>query len=258
MGISIQAKTDVSFLFSGLSAQNNYNSLNSMSFLSDYASIKNGSYGKLMRAYYNKDASDEVKSVVNSSKSASQDDSVTIKNIRSDAGELMSAADKLLASGEESLFAQKEVEVKNEDGTTTKELQYDKDAIYSAVSKFAESYNNLLNGIVDSNNTRILSMGQSMVTSTSANAKLLAKVGITIGSDNTLSVDKEAFQKADMKTVESLFGATGSYGYGIQSKASFVDTYAKNDAAKASGLYTQDAVFTSTALGSGYNYSGII
>ena len=35
-------------------------------FLLDYASIKNGSYLKLMKAYYAEDANDTVKSLVNS------------------------------------------------------------------------------------------------------------------------------------------------------------------------------------------------
>lgn len=50
MGISIQAKTDYSYLFSGLSTSST-GSAGNLNFLSDYAAIKNGSYGKLMKAY---------------------------------------------------------------------------------------------------------------------------------------------------------------------------------------------------------------
>ena len=50
MSINIQAKTNYSFLFSGLSSSAS-NAL-SGNWLADYASIKNGSYGKLMKAYY--------------------------------------------------------------------------------------------------------------------------------------------------------------------------------------------------------------
>ena len=55
MSINIQAKTNYSFLFSGLSSSAS-NAL-SGNWLADYASIKNGSYGKLMKAYYAKDLS---------------------------------------------------------------------------------------------------------------------------------------------------------------------------------------------------------
>ena len=47
MSINIQAKTNYSFLFSGLSSSAS-NAL-SGNWLADYASIKNGSYGKLMK-----------------------------------------------------------------------------------------------------------------------------------------------------------------------------------------------------------------
>ena len=56
MSINIQAKTNYSFLFSGLSSSAS-NAL-SGNWLADYASIKNGSYGKLMKAYYAKDSGD--------------------------------------------------------------------------------------------------------------------------------------------------------------------------------------------------------
>ena len=52
MGISINvnAKQDYSYLFQSLSTSSG-SGLGNLNFLSDYASIKNGSYGKLMKAY---------------------------------------------------------------------------------------------------------------------------------------------------------------------------------------------------------------
>ena len=51
MSITIQARTDYSYLFSSLGTSSS--SGTNLNFLSDYASIKNGSYAKLMKAYYN-------------------------------------------------------------------------------------------------------------------------------------------------------------------------------------------------------------
>ncbi len=48
MSINVNAKNDYSFLFSGMSGSSGAN----LNFLSDYASIKNGSYGKLLKSYY--------------------------------------------------------------------------------------------------------------------------------------------------------------------------------------------------------------
>ena len=53
MSINIQAKTNYSFLFSGLSST--ASNAASSNWLADYASIKNGSYAKLMKAYYGKE-----------------------------------------------------------------------------------------------------------------------------------------------------------------------------------------------------------
>ena len=61
MSINIQARSNMTYLFSSLGsgAAGTANS----NFLSDYASIKNGSYGKLMKAYYGGMAKEETKSV---------------------------------------------------------------------------------------------------------------------------------------------------------------------------------------------------
>ena len=50
MNINVRARTDVSFLFSSLGS--GAAGVGGSNFLSDYASIKNGSYAKLMKAYY--------------------------------------------------------------------------------------------------------------------------------------------------------------------------------------------------------------
>ena len=46
--INVDSRQDYSYLFQGLSG----GSMGNLNFLSDYASIRNGSYGKLMKAYY--------------------------------------------------------------------------------------------------------------------------------------------------------------------------------------------------------------
>lgn len=48
--INMHLKNDYSFLFSGMSTSSG-GSLGNLNFLSDYQSIKNGSYGKLLKAY---------------------------------------------------------------------------------------------------------------------------------------------------------------------------------------------------------------
>lgn len=256
MGITINQRMDTSYLFSSMSKSTGAGS-DLSNILSDYASIKNGSYGKLMKAYYGSNANSSVKSMASSS-TAARDDSKTIASIQSKAGDLKSAAEDLLKTGSDSLFTQKDIEKTAEDGTKTTEKGYDTDGIYKAVSKFVDSYNAAIKSASDSNNQSIVNAARNMVNETAANAKLLSKVGISMGLDGKLSVDEAAFKKADMKTVENLFGSKGSYAYGVQARASYMEIYAKSDAAKASGLYSQNGTYNATAVSSGNNFLGTI
>ncbi len=208
----------------------------------DYNSIRSGSYFKLLNAYYGNNSSDEVKQAV-SSTSTSKDDSKTLTKIESAADSMKDSAEALLQTGSKSLF--KEVETKAEDGTTTK--GYDTDAIYKAVKQFTSDYNDLLDEASESNTTSILRAANTMVNYSKVNQNLLAKVGITIGSDNKLSVDEETFKKADMSNVKALFQTRGSYGYQVDAQASLIESYAKTEAAK-SNTYSQSGTYT-------YNYN---
>lgn len=234
MGINLQAKTDYSFLFSGMGTTGTYGSGTS-SWLSDYASIKNGSYGKLMKAYYGKNSSDSVKKMAQNTevnrnqKTALSETAKAYTKVQSTTDALKESADALLAKGKDSLFA--------------KDRQ-DQDKIYSAVNAFVQDYNQVLSAADDVDNNTIANRVDSMVNTTSVNAKLLGQVGITINQDNTLSLDKEAFLKADMSRVESLFGSTGSYGYSVSASASMINYNADYALSKAD-TYTFNGSYNS-------------
>ena len=72
-----------------------------------------------------------------------------------------------------------------------------------------------------------------MVNATKANENMLSKVGITINEDNSLSLDKDTFNKANETTVKTLFNSTGSYAYNVSASASFINFTADNEALKA-------------------------
>ena len=96
-----------------------------------------------------------------------------------------------------------------------------------------------------------------MTTITAANEDMLAKVGITIGEDNRLSVDEKAFKEADMSSVKTMFHGVTSYAYDVQTKASFINMYAKEDAAKTSGIYAQNALYNNSYASSGYMFNDL-
>lgn len=255
MSINIQPKSDYSYLFSGLGVSRNGGAAN-LNFLSDYASIKNGSYGKLMKAYYAKDvAGKEISSIVDKKKdnATSPDSTETLAKVQSSTDSLKESADALLDTGKKSLFQEKDMTVKNEDGTESTVKGYDTEAIYKAVSKFVSDYNSVLDAADDVNSTSILGKTASMVNATASNEKMLESIGITIGEDNSLSVDKETFMQADMGTVKSLFNSNYSYGYRVSAQASFINFAADNEAAKSNTYDWKGAYSNNHSAGNIFN-----
>lgn len=250
MGINISPKTNYSALFSSLPT--NKNSVSSSFSLSDYSTIKNGSYYKLMKAYYGKDASKEVQSLAN--KGASADTAPVNSKLQSSSDALKKSTDALLKTGEGSVFAMKEMTTKDENGVESKKMAYDMDAIGKAVETFAKDYNSMLDAAKNSRNASALSSAANMVTQTARMENILSKVGVSVGDDNKLSVNMDALKKADVNTLKSVFNGAGSFAYNVQSKASYVAMYAKEDATKASGTYSQAATYSSN-VDNGYNFN---
>lgn len=246
MAINIQAKPDVSYLFSSLGT--NTSNAASSNFLLQYASIKNGSYGKLLKAYYSETASDSVKSLVNNTKktnTVTAEDAKALAEVQSATDDLKESADALLESGKDSVFNMKEITTKDENGVETTTKGYDTEAIYNAVNNFVKDYNSVIDAANAVEDEGIIKKATNMVESTISNAKLLNQIGITINEDSTLSIDKETFQKADVSKVKNLFNSTGSYGYGMSVKASMINFAADRAASKAS-TYTVNGTYNNT------------
>jgi len=212
---------------------------------SDYATIRSGSYYKLMKAYYSTGVSDEISSIAKdkTNTSTSKDDTKTIARIESASDDLKASADALLENGTKSLFKTERVTDKKGNVTT----QYDTDAIYKAVNKFVNEYNSLVDEASESKTSNISGAAERMVKMTGYNEKMLEKVGITVDEDNHLKIDEKTFKAADMTTVKGLFNERGSYGYQISAQASMINYYAENEASK-SNTYTSSGTYT-------YNYN---
>lgn len=239
--INVNARQDYSYLFQSMTTSRG-NSLGNLNFLSDYASIKNGSYGKLMKAYYAKDAADKTASegkdteTKKNSISTAADSAKTLSEIEKAADTMKESADSLLVKGSKSVFRKK-----NEKATVSEE--YDTDAIYKAVSGFVTDYNDLLSKTSAASSKNLQSKADTLAAVTSANAKLLSRVGITVNSDRSLSLDEEAFKKSDMGTVKNLFGTTGAYGYKVSAQASMIDYTAAKESTR-SNTYTANGTYS--------------
>lgn len=240
----------VSTLFSGFGTASGMDGTGNI--LSEYYNIRSGAYKKALTAYYSKiDKSESSRNVRKSSwdrdnktsTSISSDSSKTLKNIKSSADDLKNTAGQLVKNSKDSVF--KKVEVKGKDGS--KKLEYDTDKIYNKVSEFVKDYNDLLDKADDASSSNIRNTLSNIKGYTDSNKRILEKIGISVNKDGEMSIDKEAFKKADMSTVKSLFNGTGSYGYYVQSKASMMSYYAETEASRAS-TYTSRGGYS-------YNYS---
>ncbi len=241
---STTTTTDYSELFESLSANSSSNNTSSSNFLADYASIKNGSYAKLTKAYYGKTSgaattADEAKKTIK-----------TNTTIKADADALKSSASTLVDS--KTLFTKK-IETTDDKGVTTSNYDYDK--IYKNLKAFVDDYNKMIKSGSDSDNKSILRNTLSMTTLTKKNMSLLEDVGITINEDNTLSIDEKALKSANINDLKSLFNGVGSYADSISSFATNVSYKAEYENNKMSNYTAVGTYSASGASGNIYDSS---
>mgnify|MGYP003370871343 FL=1 len=245
-GISMYDSSSVSTLFSSLGSSKSTGSGLFGINLSEYASIRSGSYGKLMRSYFSMDSTkgtsksdDSTKNTIEdlaTTTSTSKDSTKTLAAIESDAKELTDSAKALYTRSNNKVFT------KDSGGS------YDTDKIYKAVKRFADDYNSMLDTAGKSSTNRISRSVSSMKNETSYNEKHLKEIGIKDDEKTgKLSVDETTFKSADTEKIKNLFNGTGSYAYSVATKAAMTESYAKSEAAK-SNTYTKNGTYN-------YNYN---
>lgn len=177
------------------------------SLLGDYAAIKNGSYGKMLKTYYAKLEKQEAE-----------------ESGKTDSKKAGKVKDSASASAAKSLYGS---------ASALGSLNYDDrseeniDKITDAVSSFIKDYNSLMKSAAKSENATVQKQAESLYNSYYTNYKLFAKVGITLNSDKTLSFDEDSMKKAlqdtehgNGATVKTLFGGIGSFADKAVNKAS--------------------------------------
>lgn len=232
MGISLSGFTsglgDVysSLLSSASSSKSGMNTLlGGSTLLSDYASIKNGSYGRMMKSYYAKQ-----KASVDESEESSSSSSKVGKDSASS-----SSASKLYKSA-----------------SALNNLDYseeNKDEIYDSVSTFIKDYNSMIKSASNSDVGAVSTTANTINNATYANYKLLAKAGITMNADRTLSLNETTFKKADVATLKTLFKGNNSFADRVASRASQVYRYA-NNGSSAKSLYSGSGAYSSQSSSS--------
>lgn len=209
------------------------------SLYGDYSAIRNGSYHKLLKAYYAQDFSgksgegDKVSKKTNTEKTE-------LTQAKADAADLQKSAKALSAKGKDALFTKKEFTTKDENGVETVTQDYDRKAIEKAVTAFVNDYNDVIDSGSEVSSTSILRKTLQLTKDTEANKNLLSQIGITITDGNKLSLDTDKLEKARVTTMKSLFEGTNSYASRVSDKAAQIAKAAQTEAAKKnSSLYTK-------------------
>lgn len=218
-----------SLLSSGFSSSGGgLSGLTGSTLLSDYASIKNGSYGRMLKAYYAKQT-----------KAMEEEDDKTSVN----------KAGKDSAASSSAKAAQKSASALNN-------LEYTEDnmdKIYDSVSSFVKDYNSMIKNASNSSVSAVSNQANTMNNTTYANYKMLAKAGITMNADRTLSINEKTFKKASMSTLKTLFKGNNSFADQVSNRASQIYRYANNG---SSTLYNSQG--TRTSLDTASIMNGIV
>lgn len=223
MGISIDVsnKQDYSYLFQSMSSSSG--GMGNLNFLSDYASIRNGSYGKLLKTYYNKakDSGTEASSSQSSSRSVL--DKILEEKKNPKVSKDVQEANANLTSGLSTMKNTVAALQSDKTYTDTANGQSAKDKVVSAMKAYVSDYNDVLKAARGSTLTNKTAYVANMMSNTAANADKLSEIGVTVNKDGTLSLSAEKLKATDVSKVQELFSADDimSYGSVISSRVQF-------------------------------------
>ncbi|MCR4907991.1 MAG: hypothetical protein K5985_04110 [Lachnospiraceae bacterium] len=201
------SKPELDSLFSTSTSGNSSNS--GAIDLANYASIKNGSYKKVLNAYYKNQKAEAAAS--------GQEDPSRLTTMKASADTLKKAADALRDG---KLWEKKKITTKDkETGEETTTEDYDYDAIKKAIGAFVDAYNDVVDKAGDSNVTGVLQNGAWMTSQARKMGGILASAGVSIGADNKLSFDADKIKDVPMHTLKNVFGADNSFSENVATKA---------------------------------------
>lgn len=196
--------------------------------LGDYSSIRSGSYKKLLTSYYAKTRESQKVSQGGNISTDTKTNSVyqdlwkassfysytgkALNKVKEETDDLSKSAAALTTKGTNSLFNEVVTTTKDaETGVQTTTRGYDMDAITNAVKNFVSDYNAAVKAGSESSSTNVKRNTQYMVRQTAIYEKSLAQAGITIGKDNTLSLDTDKLKSANIDTLKRIFNGNTSF-----------------------------------------------
>lgn len=210
---------DYSYLFQGFTTSSG----SSTNILSDYASIKNGSYGKLLKAYYGTAQTSDTTTTSGKSSSDNILNKILEERRNPKVSEDVQEANANLTTGLSSLTSSVSTLQSDKTYTDTTNGQSAADKVVSAIKTYVSDYNNVVSAAKGSTLTNKTSYVANMMKSTTANADKLSEIGIIINPNGTLELNEAKLKSADISKVQELFSSEdiNSYGSVVASRLRF-------------------------------------
>lgn len=249
-----------STLYSSLSTSG-FSSFSSL--LGEYNQIRNGSYGRLLKAYYSKYNADgtakssgtDTKKDTSKVKTSSDtvDSAKSLNAVAEKATTLQKAAIKLAAvkEGSSSLYAKKTIVDTKEDGTTSTRTDYDYDTLVNAVKSLVSAYNDTLDGAGSVASSSVQQKTKWVMDATNQHKDTLSAIGITTNKDGRLVFDEETFRSADMLDIQDALEGSNSFTGLLARKASNLAGAAELQASRAASAYTASGNSYTDTMNSG-------
>lgn len=213
MSMNFNQNSSISSMFSGMGGSN---------FLTDYAAIKNGSYGRLMKSYYG-----TAKSAATGSGSSAKTNNVLEKIMEEKRNPKVSKeakeANEKLVTGMSSLKTTVSALQSDKTYTDTANGQSAADKAVSAVKAYVAEYNDVVNAAKNSTLSNKTAYVANMMSTTAANADKLSEIGISVNENGTLELNEADLKAAGASKVQELFSSKDimSYGSMVASRLQF-------------------------------------
>jgi len=138
----------------------------------------------------------------------------------------------------------------------TGEIDYDK--AFSAAQDFVGSYNELYSSTRQSGNSSVSGKSQFIGNMTNAYSQKLDDVGISVGSDGKMSIDKDKFMSADADQLDKIFGKKNSFASFLSDQSKALAAFADSASYLNANTYTktgQVASAQNASASSGFLYN---
>lgn len=135
------------------------------------------------------------------------------KNLEKSSSNLKDQAEKLAQTGETSFF-----EKIKASGST--------EEVYAMVESYVANYNTVLSDLKKATGPLNQYYGEMLKEAASDNSAALNKIGVAIGKDGKLSVDKETLRSSSIDDIEKVFGGSSD----LTSKTAFLADRIANNA----------------------------